>query len=61
MPIRLEDGQEYLENGQELLDQGLEAAGEMGEQAQRGVKRFWDGFSDFALQENVLQVAVGLM
>ena len=54
MPIRLEDGQE-------LLEQGLEAAGDLGETAGKGVKRFWSGFSDFALQENVLQVAVGLM
>lgn len=54
MPIRLEDGQQFLE-------EGLETAGEYTEQAQKGVKRFWDGFSEFALSENVLQVAIGLM
>lgn len=25
------------------------------------VQRFWSGFQDFALQDNVLEVAVGLM
>ena len=54
MPIRLEDGQQ-------LLEEGLEQAGELGEQAHKGVKRFWSGFSEFALSENVLQVAIGLM
>ena len=36
-----------------------------GEEAGRNVKtrtqRFWNGFSDFALQDNVLEVGVGLM
>lgn len=54
MPIRLEDGRE-------LLEDGLEQAGEFGEQAHKGVKRFWSSFSEFALSENVLQVAIGLM
>lgn len=54
MPIRLEDGQD-------LIESGLETAGEISEHAQKGVKRFWNGFSEFALSENVLQVAIGLM
>jgi hypothetical protein len=54
MPIRLEDGQD-------LIESGLETAGELSEHAQKGVKRFWNGFSEFALSENVLQVAIGLM
>ena len=28
---------------------------------QKRASRFWTGFSDFALQDNVLEVAVGLM
>lgn len=31
------------------------------DRAQKRARRFWDGFSDFALQDNVLEVAVGLM
>jgi len=54
MPIRLEDGQD-------MLEQGLEAAEEIGESAKKATNRFWTGFSDFAVQDNVLQVAVGLM
>jgi large conductance mechanosensitive channel len=29
--------------------------------AQQHVKRAWDGFCDFALRDNVLEVALGLM
>ena len=54
MPIRLEDGQE-------ILEQGMEAAGELGDNAKKAGHRFWNGFSDFAVQDNVLEVAVGLM
>lgn len=32
-----------------------------GRKAQTTVSRFWDGFSDFVLQDNVLEVAVGLI
>ena len=31
------------------------------EEARTRVRRFWDGFTDFALRDNVLEVAVGLM
>ena len=32
-----------------------------GHKAKTRARRFWNGFSDFALQDNVLEVAVGLM
>ena len=32
-----------------------------GQRAQTRAGRFWNGFADFALQDNVLEVAVGLM
>ncbi len=32
-----------------------------GREVKTRVGRFWDGFRDFALQDNVLEVAVGLM
>lgn len=32
-----------------------------GRKAKTRAKRFWQGFADFALQDNVLEVAVGLM
>lgn len=32
-----------------------------GQKAKTRARRFWNGFSDFALQDNVLEVAVGLM
>ena len=31
------------------------------ERGQREVKRFWEGFIDFAFQGNILQIAFGLM
>jgi large conductance mechanosensitive channel len=31
------------------------------EEVERGAKKLWAGFADFALQDNVLEVAVGLM
>jgi len=31
------------------------------DQVQKKARRIWDGFSDFALQDNVLEVAVGLI
>jgi large conductance mechanosensitive channel len=46
-PIRLEDSREILN--------------EAGGVVRSGARRVWDGFSDFALQENVIGVAVGLM
>lgn len=47
MPIRLEDSGELLEHaGHEITTRS---------------KRIWSSFSNFALQDNVLQVAVGLM
>jgi hypothetical protein len=48
--IRLSDSQELLHHAEEL-----------GESAMRGTKQMWSGFVDFALQDNVLEVAVGLM
>ena len=47
MPIRLEDGGELLEHA--------------GHEVTIRAKRMWSGFADFALQDNVLEVAVGLM
>ena len=32
-----------------------------GQKAKTRANRFWNGFADFALQDNVLEVAVGLM
>ena len=32
-----------------------------GQKAKTRASRFWNGFADFALQDNVLEVAVGLM
>jgi large conductance mechanosensitive channel len=32
-----------------------------GQQVKTRAARFWNGFRDFALQDNVLEVAVGLM
>lgn len=43
----------------------LDGAGESllhaGESVTRKAKSVWDGFSDFALRDNVLEVATGLM
>ena len=47
MPLRLEDSEEFLEHA--------------GQEVTMRAKRMWQGFSDFALQDNVLEVAVGLM
>ncbi|TVY13580.1 Anditomin synthesis protein L [Lachnellula arida] len=47
MPIRLEDSQELLTHG--------------GEVVVSGARRMWEGFADFALQDNVIEVAVGLI
>lgn len=47
MPIRLEDSGELLEHA--------------GHEVTTRAKRMWSGFADFALQDNVLEVAVGLM
>ncbi|RDL38676.1 uncharacterized protein BP5553_03016 [Venustampulla echinocandica] len=43
-----------LEDSQELLQQA-------GEGVVGGAKKMWEGFTDFALQDNVLEVAVGLI
>ncbi|KAF4632541.1 hypothetical protein G7Y89_g5588 [Cudoniella acicularis] len=45
--IRLEDSTELLQHA--------------GEEVVGGAKRMWEGFTDFALQDNVLEVAVGLI
>lgn len=47
MPIHLEDSRELLNEAGEVVGQRA--------------RRFWDGFQDFALQDNVMQVALGLM
>jgi large conductance mechanosensitive channel len=47
MPIRLQESGKLLEHA--------------GEEVRTRSKRMWQGFSDFALQNNVLEVAVGLM
>ena len=44
---RLEDSEQALLNA--------------GQGAKERAKSAWDGFSDFALRDNVLEVAVGLM
>jgi large conductance mechanosensitive channel len=43
------------------LDESRESLMRAGETVERGAKRFWSGFTDFALKDNVLEVAVGLM
>jgi len=43
------------------LDESREALLHAGEDARARVARFWDGFTDFALRDNVLEVAVGLI
>jgi large conductance mechanosensitive channel len=47
------------------LDESTEALLRTGERvgvaASSRIKHFFDGFSDFALRDNVLEVAVGLM
>ena len=47
MPIRLENSGELLEHA--------------GHEVTTRAKRMWSGFADFALQDNVLEVALGLM
>ena len=47
MPITLDGNQELFH------DAGDEIVG--------GAKRMWEGFTEFALQDKVLEVAVGLM
>lgn len=39
----------------------LSSTQEVGQSAKTRSQRFWNGFKDFALQDNVLEVAVGLM
>jgi hypothetical protein len=39
----------------------LEDGSEIVHNAAGGVREMWEGFTDFALQDNVLEVAVGLM
>lgn len=43
-----------LEDSRELLNEAGEVVG-------KRARRLWDGFQDFALQDNVMQVALGLM
>ena len=43
------------------LEDSREIFNDAGEVVQKGAKKLWEGFSDFALQENVIGVAVGLM
>ncbi|KAH7017597.1 large-conductance mechanosensitive channel [Ilyonectria destructans] len=50
MPGALPDEESGSSESDSLLDRG-----------QRKVKRFWDGFIDFAFQGNILQIAFGLI
>ena len=43
------------------LDESRQTLLDAEEGAKARVRRFWDGFTDFALRDNVLEVAVGLM
>ena len=43
------------------LDDSGEALLHASRDAKNRAQRAWDGFSDFALRDNVLEVAVGLM
>ena len=43
------------------LEDNTEALLQAGEEANKEVRRFWDAFADFALRDNVLEVAVGLI
>lgn len=43
------------------LDDTRESLLQGGRKAKTRASRFWTGFADFALQDNVLEVAVGLM
>lgn len=50
MPGRHRDEEHGSQESDSLLERG-----------QRKVKRFWEGFVDFAFQGNILQLAFGLM
>jgi len=64
--IRLEDNDEesqhgsgsraghFLDDSRDLLEGSVEVVGS-------ATKKFWNGFTSFAVQDNVLEVAVGLM
>jgi large conductance mechanosensitive channel len=43
------------------LEDSREIFNDAGEVIQKSARSLWEGFSDFALQENVVGVAVGLM
>ena len=43
------------------LDESSDRLLHAGKSVRSRASRFWDGFSEFALQDNVLEVAVGLM
>ena len=43
------------------LHESEESLMRAGENVERGARKLWNGFTDFALQDNVLEVAVGLM
>jgi large conductance mechanosensitive channel len=43
------------------LDDNTEALLRTGQNAKSRVGQAWDGFANFALRDNVLEVAVGLM
>ena len=45
----------------DTLDDTREALIHAEEETEVRVRRFWDGFTDFALRDNILEVAVGLM
>lgn len=43
------------------MDETREPFLHAGQEVPRRVKKLWKGFIDFAVQDNVLEVAVGLM
>jgi len=43
------------------LDGEARALLNAGRTVKRGVSRFWDGFTDFAVRDNVLEVGLGVV
>lgn len=60
--IRLDDDEES-QHGRvaDFLDDSREMLGDAAEEGGKRITKFWHGFTSFAVQDNVLEVAVGLM
>ncbi|TAQ87214.1 hypothetical protein B7494_g4458 [Chlorociboria aeruginascens] len=58
---REESGHSSMHIALPLDEETQESLLHAGEDVRRAGKKFWDGFSSFALQDNVLEVAVGLI